>query len=221
MLLRDHGDSPGADDNGSGVALVLEMVDRLRESPLQNLETYFAFWGAEELGLYGSRQFVRQYGERLDKQNTYVINADVVGVGETLLIHTGQGVVFRRQTDPNIVNALVEICEQEQVKYTRSWESPLSGGSSDHAEWAERGFTKAISLLRENPKKLSWPARTLAYLLRIPDPAQFDIQHVHSPRDTIDVIREDVLASTVDVCEQYVRWIDERVAGGSKGDHQA
>lgn len=212
LLIREHGDSPGADDNGSGVALVLEMIDRLRASPPQNLETFFAFWGAEELGLYGSRQFVRQFGNQLDKQNTYIVNADVVGVGETLLIHTGQGVVFRRQTDPEIVSALTEICERREVPYTRSWESPVSGGSSDHAEWADRGFSKAISLLRENPKQLSWPARVLAFLLRVPDPSRFDIQHVHSPEDTIEVIRDDVLAGSVEVCEDYVRWIDEREA---------
>lgn len=214
MLLREHGDSPGADDNGSGVALVLEMIDRLREAPAANLETFFAFWGAEELGLYGSRQFVRQYGGKLDKNNTYIINADVVGVGETLLVHTGQGVAFRRRTDPEIVSALIDICEQHDVAFTRSWESPISGGSSDHAEWMDRGFTKAISLLRENPKKLSLPARVLALLLRVPDPAQFDIQHVHSPRDTIDVIREDILADTVDVCEAYVRWVDVQAIEG-------
>ncbi|MGD2058509.1 MAG: M28 family peptidase [Anaerolineales bacterium] len=213
LLLRDHGDSPGADDNGSGVALVLEMIDRLREAPPANLETFFAFWGAEELGLYGSRQFVRQYGEKLDKKNTYIINADVVGVGETLLVHTGQGVIFRRQTDPQIVAALIDICERHDVPYTRSWESPISGGSSDHAEWVDRGFTKAISLLRENPRRLSLPARALAFLLRVPDPSQFDIQHVHSPRDTIDVIRADVLAHTVDVCEAYVRWVDSQALG--------
>ncbi len=213
LIIRDHGDSPGADDNGSGVALVLEMIDRLSEAPPEHMETFFAFWGAEELGLYGSRQFVRQYGNRLNKQKTYIVNADVVGVGETLLIHTGQGVAFRRRTDPQIVSALIEICERREVPYTRSWESPISGGSSDHAEWADRGFTKAISLLRENPQKLSWPARILAFLLSVPDPARFDIQHVHSPEDTIDVIREDVLAASVDVCEEYVRWIDEREAG--------
>jgi hypothetical protein len=212
LLIRDHGDSPGADDNGSGVALVLEMIDRLQASPPEHLETYFAFWGAEELGLYGSRQFVRQYGNMLDKKNTYIVNADVVGVGETMLVHTGQGVVFRRQTDPEIVSALIDICGQQRVPYTRSWESPISGGSSDHAEWAERGFTKAISLLRENPKKLSLPARVLAVLLRVPDPAQFDIKHVHSPEDTIEVIRADVLADSVDVCEAYIRWVDQRAA---------
>ncbi|MDF1499312.1 MAG: M20/M25/M40 family metallo-hydrolase [Anaerolineales bacterium] len=212
LLLREHGDSPGADDNGSGVALVLEMIERLKKSPPANLETFFAFWGAEELGLYGSRQFVRQYGGRLDKGSTYIVNADVVGVGEKLLIHTGQGVMFRRKTDPEIVTALIDICEALDVAYLRSWESPISGGSSDHAEWAERGFSKAVSLLRENPKKLSWPARALAFLLRVPDPAQFDIEHVHTPEDTIDIIREDVLAATVDVCEAYVRWIDAHAA---------
>lgn len=214
-IIREHADSPGADDNGSGVSLVLEMAERLKEEPPENARVHFAFWGAEELGLYGSRQFVREYGDQLDKETTYIINADVVGVGEDLLIHTGQGVIFRRRTEPEIVAVLESICREQGVAHTRAWESLISGGSSDHAEWAERGFRKAISLLREKPKPPSLPARILALALRIPHPAQYDIGHVHTAKDTIDVIRPEVLSETVAVCEQYVRWIDGRL--GSTG----
>lgn len=217
LLIRDHADSPGADDNGSGVSLVLAMAERLKKDPPENAQTFFAFWGAEELGLYGSSQFVRQYGEQLDKETTYIINADVVGVGEDLLIHTGQGVIFRRRTEPKVVQALEAICEDLGVSHTRAWESPISGGSSDHAEWAERGFTNAISLLREKPKAPSLAARILAWVLSVPDPAQFEIDHMHTEKDAIEVIREDVLNETVDVCERYVRWIDSRLAPSQLG----
>jgi acetylornithine deacetylase/succinyl-diaminopimelate desuccinylase-like protein len=51
-LVRRADDSPGADDNGSGTALVLELARRFAEQPPGKLELFFAFWGAEELGLF-------------------------------------------------------------------------------------------------------------------------------------------------------------------------
>lgn len=56
----DHGFAPGADDDGSGTALVLELA-RVFASP--DIETdvsvRFIFWNAEEIGLVGSSAYVR------------------------------------------------------------------------------------------------------------------------------------------------------------------
>ena len=46
---------PGINDNASGVAALLEVAERLRDRPGLRL----GFWSAEELGLYGSRAYVR------------------------------------------------------------------------------------------------------------------------------------------------------------------
>src|SRR4030095_12465777 len=63
VLLGGHLDSvangPGINDNGSGLALVLELARQARRlgvRPAQGLR--FAFWGAEELGLVGSSAYV-------------------------------------------------------------------------------------------------------------------------------------------------------------------
>ncbi|MFQ6015697.1 MAG: M28 family metallopeptidase [Anaerolineae bacterium] len=208
-MLRPKADSPGADDNGSGTALLLELARRLKEKPLENAEVFFAFWGAEERGLFGSRQFVREFDVRLDKEVTYIVNADCVGVGDRLTIHTGQGVVFRRRTDPTTMAMLEEICDELGVAHVRSWESIISGGSSDHAEWVDRGYRRSVSFIRENYKPLSPTARLLAWLLRIPDANQLELRHIHSPRDDLGVVDEQTLEQTVAVAEAYVRRIDE------------
>lgn len=208
-LLRPKADSPGADDNGSGTALVLELARRLKEKPLKNAEVFFAFWGAEERGLFGSRQFVREFDAKLDKELTYVVNADCVGVGDHLTIHTGQGVVFRRRTDPATVALLEGTCDDLGVAHVRSWESIISGGSSDHAEWVERGYKRSVSFIRENYKPPSPTARLLAWLLRIPDANQLELRHVHSHRDDLAIINEHTLEQTVALAEAYLRQIDE------------
>lgn len=60
ILVAAHFDtvqgSPGADDNASGVAVVLEVARRLRERPTRRT-LLLAFFDEEEQGLIGSRQY--------------------------------------------------------------------------------------------------------------------------------------------------------------------
>jgi len=211
-LVRKKTDSPGADDNGSGTALVLELARRLKEKPPENVEVFFAWWGAEERGLFGSRQFVRRFHDQLDTGLLYLINADCVGVGELLTVHTGQGVIRRQATDLATVERVERIAARLGVKTIRAWESIISGGSSDHAEWVDRGYKHTISLLRENYHPTSLPARIFAALLRIPDANQLELNHIHSPDDTLEGINPQVLEETTDVAEDYIREIDREMA---------
>lgn len=57
------GTLPGADDNASGVAALLEAVRILRARPLGNLEVVVAFTGAEELGLGGARRLGETFSD--------------------------------------------------------------------------------------------------------------------------------------------------------------
>lgn len=52
-------DGPGIDDNGSGVATVLETAVQLGNSPQVTNAVRFGFWGAEELGTLGSTNYVQ------------------------------------------------------------------------------------------------------------------------------------------------------------------
>jgi Zn-dependent M28 family amino/carboxypeptidase len=58
-------EGPGINDNGSGVAAILETAVQLGSSPSVHNAVRFGFWGAEELGLIGSRNYV----ETLDLAN--------------------------------------------------------------------------------------------------------------------------------------------------------
>jgi Zn-dependent M28 family amino/carboxypeptidase len=74
-----HEPHPGADDNASGTALVMEVAHRLAhrpERPLRNV--LFASFGAEEIGLIGSRFFVDHPTIPMASVAA-MINADMVG----------------------------------------------------------------------------------------------------------------------------------------------
>jgi Zn-dependent M28 family amino/carboxypeptidase len=51
-------EGPGINDHGSGVAAVLETALQLGNSPQVHNAVRFGFWGAEELGLIGSHNYV-------------------------------------------------------------------------------------------------------------------------------------------------------------------
>lgn len=73
---------PGADDNASGTAVLLEVARVLREvdpRPLRSL--VFVSFSGEEQGLLGSRLYVRNPAEPLD-HTAAMINIDHVGVGD-------------------------------------------------------------------------------------------------------------------------------------------
>jgi hypothetical protein len=208
-MVGQKSDSPGTDDNGSGTALVMSLAQRFKENPAKNIELFFGWWGAEEMGLFGSRQFVRQAHDQLDKDMLHIINADCVGVGEYLTVHTGQGTINRKAADPRTVTRLEVAAKLHHVETSRSWESIISGGSSDQAGWIDRGFMNTTLILRANKQKLSLPARIVGGILRIPNPNQYELDHIHTPDDTLGVINQDVLESSTSVAEAYIRAIDE------------
>jgi hypothetical protein len=207
-LLSPKSDSPGTDDNGSGTALVLSLARRFKEKPTENIDLFFGWWGAEEMGLFGSRQFVRGSHEKLDKDKLHIINADCVGVGEYMTVHTGQGTINRKKAEQSTVSRLEKAAGVNGVKTVRSWESIISGGSSDQAGWIDKGFKNTSLILRADKRSLSLPSRLVAAILRIKDANQYELDHIHTPEDTLETINPDVLESSTDVAERYIRAID-------------
>ena len=68
----------GADDNASGVAGLLEIARQLVDSPAKHNNYLFVAFSGEELGLFGSKAFVKNPPVPLDEIN-YMINLDMVG----------------------------------------------------------------------------------------------------------------------------------------------
>ena len=94
-VLRDHavvigahvdhlgrsGDTiyPGADDNASGVAALLEMARAFASSPVKPKRSLaFAFWTGEEEGKLGSGYYVRHPHWPLERTAVY-LNLDMIG----------------------------------------------------------------------------------------------------------------------------------------------
>jgi Zn-dependent M28 family amino/carboxypeptidase len=73
-------DGPGINDNGSGVAALLDSAETLaREGETPRHGFRVAFWGAEEAGLLGSRQYVRRLSAAQRERIHSYLNLDMVG----------------------------------------------------------------------------------------------------------------------------------------------
>ena len=126
VMAGGHLDSvpagPGLNDNGSGVAALLQVADRLagQDRPLR-----FAFWGAEEIGLVGSRRYVRALSRAERRGIAAYVNVDMVGSPD------GELEVY--DTDDRVEAAL----RRELPR--RTGEVRLEG-SSDHASFEAAGI---------------------------------------------------------------------------------
>lgn len=77
-------DTPGANDNASGTATLMETA-RLLPGQKFGYDIHFVAFGAEEIGLVGSEHYVLNLEERGQIENVAaMINMDMVGVGDTL-----------------------------------------------------------------------------------------------------------------------------------------
>jgi Zn-dependent M28 family amino/carboxypeptidase len=133
--LDSVGAGPGINDNASGSATLLEIARRLAGSrPAHTVR--FAWWGAEELGLLGSRHYVGGLGRGERDRIALYLNLDMVGSPNfRRLVYDG---------DAEGAPAGSEVVERVLADQLRGQglavgETALAGGS-DHASFAAAGI---------------------------------------------------------------------------------
>lgn len=77
---------PGANDNLSGVAVLIALAKTLREQPLDGVRVLLVSAGAEEALQEGIRGFARRHFPELDRERTWFLNLDTVGSGNLVLL---------------------------------------------------------------------------------------------------------------------------------------
>lgn len=85
-------DSPGASDNASGTAVLLEIAKAIKVIP-NDKEIQLVFFGAEEIGMLGSKNFVDEMNDNDIERTIAMFNMDMVGSADAgnLAIFTVDG----------------------------------------------------------------------------------------------------------------------------------
>lgn len=129
--LDSVGSGAGINDNGSGSAGILQVALAVAEADLQpGKHLRFAWWGAEELGMVGSRHYVDSLpaGE-VDKIGTY-LNFDMIG--------SPNAGYFVYEDDAAVQGVFQDWFAEKGIETESSSEI---NGRSDHASFAAEGVT--------------------------------------------------------------------------------
>jgi hypothetical protein len=121
---------PGADDNASGTAGVLELARWFASQPKPKRGILFLAFAGEELGLLGSGYYVKNPEMPLENA-VAMINLDMIGrlrEGKVYIGGSGTGTTFRQ--------ILEETVPKHQL--TPDFSGSSDSGSSDHTSFASR-----------------------------------------------------------------------------------
>ena len=155
LVIGAHMDSvtagTGADDNASGVAVMLAAAQALADVPSEYALVFVAF-GAEEVGQRGSRHFVDALSEAERAQIVAMFNVDTVGAGDFAYVYAGAHTEhddFRQPytAGPDWVRELA-LARAARLGVPMSTSPPTSwagttGTWSDHAPFVEAGVPVA------------------------------------------------------------------------------
>jgi len=129
--------SPGANDNASGTAVLLETARLLSTMELSPTLTFVAF-GAEEIGLEGSQAFVEALTPLERVMADGMVNMDCVGLGDRQVISTLQ------DRNRSLVDRMAEVAQAGGFVV----EVGSDGGASDHQPFATAGIPAAFIYTR-------------------------------------------------------------------------
>ena len=166
IIVGAHIDSaspeiPGANDDGSGVATIIELARVLAQEPHDATLVFIAFCG-EESGLIGSKSFVEQYPLG---NVALMLQLDMVSNDSPLLLFVD---TKKSQTPAWLVSASINAFHSlgyrniEYPVFFQSLNNAIGGASSDHAPFIEKGIP-AIGFVTDIGFPIHTPNDTLEY----------------------------------------------------------
>jgi Zn-dependent M28 family amino/carboxypeptidase len=179
MGKRPNGDLyAGADDNASGLSVMLELARAATESGLKPARTLmFAAFNAEELGLIGSCYYVKNNPPFDPKSTKVMISVDMVGIGK------GTGLDLYGATDPNkfwIARVMAGSSSAMGMGYAVTPVTPLL--ASDHACFVGAGIPAVVAF-----------STTFS-----------DHDKYHTPKDTAATISTAALKASLDLMWAFI-----------------
>ncbi len=177
----DSKKSPGINDNGSGVASVLEIARQMSKLGIQpDNRVRFAFWGAEEIGLLGSKYYVNHLSPQQFDAIEMNLNFDsTASTNYVRFVYDGNNQI---ETVFRDYYAAVGLPTKGTLKT-----------NSDHAAFMEAGIP--VGYLTTDARKLKTAQEAAVYGGTAGEP--YDPCY-HRPCDTLDNVSTTALDQTSD-----------------------
>lgn len=191
--------SPGANDNGSGVAVLLELIKSMSSIPWK-CTVDFVFFDQEEKGLIGSQFYIQKV---VDRKNHYgMINLDVEGMGDVVYVGPVGG------GDDNFLMPLVRKAEN-QTKFAYKEENAYPG--SDYQAFANaqlenisisvvpNGDPELLSRMAKNPERMD--PKNMPQVMKV----------MHTPDDRSNKMTTHALEISFEFTKALLQIIDNTV----------
>jgi peptidase M28-like protein len=173
--------TPGANDNLSGVAVLVGLAERLRAEPVEGLRVLLVSCGAEEVIQGGIQSFARMYFPRLATDRTWFLNLETVGSPQLIMLEGEGPVVMEDYHDSGFRDLVMRSAER--------------AGAS-----LKRGFRARSSTDAVIPSRAGYPTATLSSVNR-----HKALSNYHLMTDTPENLDYGTITEALDVAEALAR----------------
>jgi Zn-dependent M28 family amino/carboxypeptidase len=198
VLLGAHYDrlavGQGALDNAASCAILLELLTTFKSRPVTNYNITAVFFDLEEGGLSGSRAYFLPATPPRPLP-TFALNMDIFGYGNA---------IFATASRPEgpLVTALQKAAAEFKIPVRLA--PPAQYPSSDHTNMIAAGVeTVGMSLL--DAAEIDQVLDLLASRSRVFPPV---LDTIHTPKDTMDVIRPGDMEKALPFLERLLRILE-------------
>ena len=105
--------SPGANDDASGVAVLLALAEHVTNQPPGGLEVWFLSTGSEEGLLGGMSAFIERHGAELRGRRPFVLNLEMTGSGHPVYVES-EGFLRRYPYHAEAVGLARDVADEEE-----------------------------------------------------------------------------------------------------------
>jgi Peptidase family M28 len=180
--LSRHRIVPGANDNLSAVAALVDLAERIRDRPIDGLRIVLASCGAEEVLQGGIYDFVDRHLRPLDPAGASVLNLDTIGSPRLVLLE-GEGVLkIEDYPDPSFRDLIADTAAAVGI--------PLVRG--------QRARSSTDSVI---PSRAGYPTATVTSF----EPDTKLLSNYHLPTDTPENLDFETVREGVDLTEALAR----------------
>jgi hypothetical protein len=172
--------SPGAEDNASAVAIILEVAKQLEKEPIDSTEVWLLFTDGEEIGMRGAVEFAKKHKDELG--NAWVINIEGGGKEAPLAYSTKEKSLRVADCSLELIDILIAVAN-EHNQHLVPIEEP---DSTDAYFFIKEGY-KAVTLWRHSKESRDT---------------------THTSHDNIDIIKPNSLVDMVDFLHHVIHYMD-------------
>lgn len=214
IILSAHFDvvqgSPGANDDASAIAVLIDVIEKLKKLKLKN-RVRVVFFDDEEIGRFGSISYIKKYGF---KDLIAVYHLELCGYGDAI----GLWPITKINENSHALKIIEGILKERDIYFEKVGKLPVFWGDQD--SFLNRGFKDALCITvapKEDKEAIKKFAKSNVFKVifdyysgRIPKMFQL----YHSPEDKSEYLSEGALKMVSDVLIGVVLKIDKEKGGG-------